>query len=111
VPTLPTNWIRYQVQSGDTLSALAVATGTTVQVLIEVNCIRNPSLLILGQVLFLPREPLIQGDAAGDDDDDDGGVGDIDSGGDDDSGDDDGDDDDSGGDDDDGDDDDSGDDD
>jgi LysM repeat protein len=44
----------YTVQSGDTLSGIAGAHGTTWQVLAELNAIENPRRLRVGQVLKLP---------------------------------------------------------
>jgi LysM repeat protein len=100
MPSQPSGWIRYQVQSGDTLSALAAGTGVTIDELIQVNCIANPSVLIVGQTLFLPQQPVSEDNTDdGEDNDDDSGSGDDDN--DDDGGGDDNDDDDSGGDDDD----------
>lgn len=56
-PALPAGWIEYQVRSGDTLSGLAVATGITLQELMEVNCLEDARLAV-GQLLFLPDEPV-----------------------------------------------------
>ena len=44
----------YTVQKGDTLSGIAHAAGTTVSVLVELNNIKNPNLIHVGQVLTLP---------------------------------------------------------
>ena len=44
----------YTVKKGDTLSAIAARTGTTVQELAALNNIKNPSLIHVGQVLKLP---------------------------------------------------------
>jgi LysM repeat protein len=44
----------YQVQPGDTLSGIAARFGTTVQELVELNGIADPSLIFPGQVLTLP---------------------------------------------------------
>jgi LysM repeat protein len=43
----------YKVKSGDTLSGIAAAHGTTWQVLAELNDIKDPSSLRVGQVLEL----------------------------------------------------------
>ncbi len=53
----PDGWVTYRVQSGDTLSGLAAATGITLDELMRVNCLDNPSLIIVGQSLFLPYAP------------------------------------------------------
>lgn len=44
----------YTVKSGDTLSRIAAAHGTTVAKLVEINGIKNPNLIRVGQVLHLP---------------------------------------------------------
>lgn len=41
----------YVVQRGDTLSRIALRFGTTVQKLVNLNDIRNPNLIFVGQVL------------------------------------------------------------
>ena len=44
----------YIVQSGDTLSGIAVRFGTTVQELTQLNDITNPNLIYVGEVLKIP---------------------------------------------------------
>lgn len=44
----------YKVRRGDTLSGIAAEFGTTVDVLVELNSIDDPSRLRVGQVLQLP---------------------------------------------------------
>ena len=44
----------YKVKRGDTLSGIAARFGTTVKVLVELNDIKDPSKLRVGQVLKLP---------------------------------------------------------
>ncbi|GAB4570279.1 MAG: hypothetical protein Kow0077_04100 [Anaerolineae bacterium] len=44
----------YVVQAGDTLSTIAARFGTTVERLMTMNAIANPSLIAVGQVLALP---------------------------------------------------------
>jgi lysozyme len=44
----------YKVKSGDSLSAIAAAHGTTWQVLAQLNDIKDPKKLRVGQVLRLP---------------------------------------------------------
>ncbi len=58
-PTRPDDWRRYTVQSGDTVSELAFLTGTSVQKLLEVNCLPQTRMIIVGQTLFLPILPLV----------------------------------------------------
>ncbi|MBV7335797.1 LysM peptidoglycan-binding domain-containing protein [Chloroflexi bacterium TSY] len=53
-PLQPAGWIRYTVVSGDTLSGIAGATGTSVARLREVNCLPD-TLIRSGQNLYVPR--------------------------------------------------------
>ena len=47
----------YTVKSGDSLSKIAAKYGTTVAALVEINAIRNRSLIRVGQVLMLQDTP------------------------------------------------------
>ena len=53
----PPGWVEYMIMPGDTLSRLAAATGTTVDEITRVNCIRNPRLVVAGQRVYLPSLP------------------------------------------------------
>lgn len=59
-PTVPpsqgpaTSGATYRVRSGDTLIAIAARFGTTTRVLADLNGIRDPSKLQIGQILRLP---------------------------------------------------------
>ena len=44
----------YKVKRGDTLSGIAAKFATTVKVLVELNGIKDPSKLHMGQVIKLP---------------------------------------------------------
>ena len=50
-------WMTYRVQAGDTLSGLALNTGTTVAELRRINCLTEDTIVV-GQVLYLPRLPV-----------------------------------------------------
>jgi LysM repeat protein len=50
----PPDWIRYVIQSGDTLFDLAVRSGTTMERIQRVNCIDDPALIRVGQTIYLP---------------------------------------------------------
>lgn len=52
-PTQPSGWVTYTIKFGDALSPLATKTGTTVERIMEVNCL-DRILLSVGQVLYLP---------------------------------------------------------
>jgi LysM repeat protein len=57
-PCVPrTSWPVYIVQRGDTLYALAMATGSSVNELMLANCLPD-SLIIAGQPLYVPRLPV-----------------------------------------------------
>lgn len=47
----------YIVKKGDTLSAIARRCNTTVNILVELNGIKNPNRIYVGQVLNLPTPP------------------------------------------------------
>lgn len=55
----PVGWIAYAIESGDTLNILAEATNTTAQALAQANCITNPDALIVGQIIYVPVEPVV----------------------------------------------------
>jgi LysM repeat protein len=54
----PTGWIQYTIEAGDSLGALAEATGSSLQDLINANCLSNPDTLFTGQLIYLPRSPV-----------------------------------------------------
>jgi serine/threonine protein kinase len=56
VPSPPFGWVRYAIQANDSLSALSQSTNTTVERLLEVNCL-NSILLSIGQEIWLPFNP------------------------------------------------------
>ncbi|MCB9451662.1 MAG: LysM peptidoglycan-binding domain-containing protein [Anaerolineaceae bacterium] len=51
---IPTGWQPYVVQPGDRVFRLAVDFGATVDEIATVNCLANPRLLQVGQMLLLP---------------------------------------------------------
>jgi LysM repeat protein len=55
---VPVGWIPYQIQTGDSLGALADATSTTIQALVTANCLTDPDTLYTGQTIYLPRSPI-----------------------------------------------------
>jgi hypothetical protein len=58
-PVTPSNWISYTVESGDSLGLLAEQTSSTLDELATGNCLTNPDALFVGQVIYLPRQPVI----------------------------------------------------
>lgn len=71
VASAPAGWTSYTIQSGDTLSALALRTGASLEQIINANCITNPGRVAIGTVLAVPRTPDPNIILRGDDDDDD----------------------------------------
>lgn len=57
-PATPAGWIPYTIVEGDNLSALAAATGSTVNELVINNCLDNPDEIYAGFVIFLPQTPV-----------------------------------------------------
>jgi hypothetical protein len=58
-PTTPSTWISYTVETGDSLGLLAEQTSSTIDELVTGNCMTNPDELFVGQVIYLPRQPVI----------------------------------------------------
>lgn len=54
VAPIPEGWQPYTVQPGDRVFRLAMDYGTTVTEITVVNCLPNPRLLQVGQILLLP---------------------------------------------------------
>ncbi len=55
----PPGWITYLVESGDTLGLLSLQTDTTVADLAAANCITDQDILYVGQVMYLPTQPVV----------------------------------------------------
>ena len=58
-PATPAGWIPYTVEPGDSMGLLAEQTASTIQELAAGNCLDNPDQLFVGQVIYLPRQPVI----------------------------------------------------
>lgn len=58
VAEVPAGWVAYRIQAGDSLTDLIVRTNAARDVVLRVNCINNPGLIVVGQLLYLPRQPL-----------------------------------------------------
>lgn len=50
-------WPTYTVQPGDTISKIARASSTTAAEIAAANCLADPSLILVGDVLYVPRLP------------------------------------------------------
>ncbi|MFQ3566948.1 MAG: LysM peptidoglycan-binding domain-containing protein [Aggregatilineales bacterium] len=55
----PPNWIPYTVEPGDSMGLLAQQTNSTINELAAANCLADPNQIYVGQVLYLPRPPVI----------------------------------------------------
>jgi LysM repeat protein len=51
---IPDGWKPYTVQAGDRVFRLAMNAGTTIEEVASVNCLADPRILQIGQVLLLP---------------------------------------------------------
>jgi LysM repeat protein len=51
---IPSGWVTYAIQSGDTMFSLARRFGLTVNDLAGANCIADPSNITAGQILYVP---------------------------------------------------------
>src|SRR5690606_37632533 len=49
------DWERYTVTPGDTLTAIAARSNTTVDTLVVGNCLNDANLISPGQVMFIPH--------------------------------------------------------
>ncbi|MCE7982678.1 MAG: LysM peptidoglycan-binding domain-containing protein [Caldilinea sp. CFX5] len=56
-PYLPDGWIPYGVRAGDTLSAIAARTGTTVAQLQQANCLLDADVIPAGKSINAPKPP------------------------------------------------------
>lgn len=51
---IPTDWVSYLVQPGDTLSQLAQRAGISLGDLATANCLSNTNRILVGQTIYLP---------------------------------------------------------
>lgn len=56
----PPGWITYVVESGDTFGLLSLQTDTPVADLAAANCVTDQDTLFVGQVIYLPTQPVVQ---------------------------------------------------
>lgn len=63
VPDIPSDWIAYSIQAGDTPSGIAVGTELSLAELYQVNCHINPRLIVVGEVIYVPYEPRLRASA------------------------------------------------
>ncbi|CAG1005715.1 Cortical fragment-lytic enzyme [Anaerolineae bacterium] len=56
---LPAGWVTYVVEGGDSMGLLAGQTDSTINELTQANCMDNPDSIYVGQVLYVPRPPVV----------------------------------------------------
>ncbi len=56
---VPYGWVAYRVRSGDTLYSLGSLTGVSVYQIQQANCMGSSTVIVTGQLLYLPFIPLI----------------------------------------------------
>lgn len=56
---IPVSWVAYTVEPGDSMGLLAQQTSSTVQEIANGNCLADPDSLFAGQILYLPRVPVV----------------------------------------------------
>lgn len=72
VPSIPAGWTTYTVRRGDTLSAIAAGSGSSVSQLSATNCIPDARFIQVGQQVAVPRTPVISSSGNVNSNDDDG---------------------------------------
>lgn len=55
----PAGWVTYTVEAGDSMGLLAQQTDSTINELTQANCLDNADSIYVGQVLYVPRTPVV----------------------------------------------------
>jgi hypothetical protein len=55
----PANWVEYTIQRGDTMVRIADLTSSSTDELVSANCIENANRIAVGQVIFVPKAPVV----------------------------------------------------
>jgi hypothetical protein len=55
--TVRSDWQPYTIQAGDTIGVLAINTSTAIEDIVIGNCLTNPDIIEVGQVVYVPRQP------------------------------------------------------
>lgn len=58
-PSTPPTWVMYTVEPGDSLGLLAQQTSSSISEIVAGNCLENPDQIEVGQVLYLPAQPVV----------------------------------------------------
>ncbi len=51
---VPNGWVLYTIQNGDTIGTIATAYGVALDQFVAANCLANPDLVYVGQVVYVP---------------------------------------------------------
>lgn len=57
--TTPEGWVKYKVQSGDTLYSIALLYQSSVPVIQSGNCMGSATTIITGDILYVPNNPTL----------------------------------------------------
>ncbi len=55
----PLGWIPYVVEQGDTLGLLAEQTDSTIQDIVNGNCMNNADSILVDTTIYLPKQPVV----------------------------------------------------
>lgn len=55
----PLGWIPYVVEQGDTLGLLAEQTDSTIQDIVNGNCMSNADAILVDTTIYLPKQPVV----------------------------------------------------
>ncbi len=67
VPAQPAGWTTYTIQPGDSLSAIAIGSMSTLGDVALANCISDPRMIVAGSTIFVPQTPIIVNNGGSDD--------------------------------------------
>ncbi len=51
---VPNGWVTYTIQSGDTIATIASTYNVPLDQFVAANCLANPDLVYVGQIVFVP---------------------------------------------------------
>ena len=56
---IPPGWVTYTVEPGDSMGLLADQTDSSIAELTQANCLDNADQIFVGQLLYVPRTPVV----------------------------------------------------
>ncbi len=57
--TTPSGWIPYVIEQGDSLGLLAEQTDSTIQDIVNGNCMNNADSILVDTTIYLPKQPVV----------------------------------------------------